>query len=453
MAGNRVTTARRLADFACGFPTDGLPRRALDAARRCLIDLFGSAAVGFSVPSAKILRETARAVFSKGEASVWFSGDRLQAPASALANSGAASALDLDDGHRAAGGHPGASIIPAALAVAEETGASGLEFLATVVCGYEVAVRVAAARDFSRLDTLSTGRWCAYGAAAAAGRLRKVPPEILAEALAVSGVQSPGLSASGYSAVMGNHVKEGIPWATATGLMALELARRGFTGPVDILDHPDYYDASKITSQLGETFAVERVYFKPYACCRWIHSALDALLDLMEAEGLVASDIRRVRVKTFGRALRLNNYPDPATLEGAQYSLPFCLAVAAFGGREALLPMDAGALGNREVIAWAERVELETDPALDVLFPERTPARVRLETRGGAYEKQVEHPLGDPLHPMPESLLHEKFRRLSRGVLNPGAQKRVLDAVNGLDSHRSLNGILNGLAGIGPPAE
>ena len=99
-----------------------------------------------------------------------------------------------------------------------------------------------------------------------------------AEAMAVAGVLSPGLSAAGYSKVMGNHAKEGIPWATMTGLWAADLAAGGFTGPLDILDHPDYYDAAKILAGLGEGFAVDAIYFKPYACCRWIHSALDGLV-------------------------------------------------------------------------------------------------------------------------------------------------------------------------------
>ena len=138
-----------------------------------------------------------------------------------------------------------------------------------------------AARDFSRLDTLSTGRWCAYGVAAAAGLLVRDTPQVLAMAFSIAGALSPGLSAAGYSALMGNQVKEGIPWAVMTGLTALELARQGLTGPLDILDHPDYFDADAITAGLGAGSALTAVYFKPYACCRWIHAAIDALLELV----------------------------------------------------------------------------------------------------------------------------------------------------------------------------
>ncbi|MCK7469781.1 MAG: MmgE/PrpD family protein [Desulfomicrobium escambiense] len=89
-----------------------------------------------------------------GSADIWFGGGRRQAAFAAFANSAAASALDLDDGHRAAGGHPGAAVIPAVLAVAQEVQAGWSEVLAALVAGYEVGVRISAARDFSALDTL-----------------------------------------------------------------------------------------------------------------------------------------------------------------------------------------------------------------------------------------------------------------------------------------------------------
>jgi len=136
-----------------------------------------------------------------------------------------------------------------------------------------------AARDFSTLDTLSTGRWCAYGVVAAGGRL--VPddagpasPRPWPSPVSSRRAFPPPVTARSWE----NQVKEGIPWATFLGFVALELAQKGFTGPTDILDHPAYYDRDRIVGGVGKRFAVEEVYFKPYACCRWIHSALDGLL-------------------------------------------------------------------------------------------------------------------------------------------------------------------------------
>jgi 2-methylcitrate dehydratase PrpD len=421
------------ADYIAGLRPEDVAPSPLEMAKRCILDLTGAAAAGFETAAACAVRNAVPRIFAGGSAAVWFSELRLQGAASAMINSAAASALDLDDGHRAAGGHPGASVIPAAVAVAEEVGASVKELLAAIVIGYEVAIRVAAARDFGSLDTLSTGRWCAYGAAAAGGYLRRMPPGRLAQALAIAGVQAPGLSASGYSSIMGNHVKEGIPWSTLAGLVALDLADQGFTGPTDILDHPSYYDREKILASLGSGFAIEQVYFKPYSCCRWAHSAIDALLGIIADHNLGQAEITGIEVHTFSRALRLNNYANPTSLEAAQYSVPFALAAAALRGKRALLPLLAECLGQSDLIDFAQKVELHVDPQLDRAFPEKAAARVIFRTRRGDYERLVMDALGDPANPLDPSGLESKFRTLTSGFMSSEQQEAMIAAIGQME--------------------
>jgi 2-methylcitrate dehydratase PrpD len=259
-------------------------------------------------------------------------------------------------------------------------------------------------------------------------------PDKLAEALAVAGVQAPGLSAAGYSQVMGNSAKEGIPWATLTGLSALWLADKGFTGPTDILDHPDYYDHAKIISDLGKRFAIEGVYFKAYACCRWIHSAIDALCLIMAENGLNADMIGRLEVCTFERALRLNNYPDPNSLEDVQYSIPFCMAVAAIEGKEGLLLLTSDLLSRKDIVSFAHRIQLYSDRKSNRLFPGMAPARVIAHTKKGVFEKWVKSPKGDLSNPMNFMEIENKLRRLSwqnRPDTFPG---KIRDAINSLEN-------------------
>ena len=237
---------------------------------------------------------------------------------------------------------------------------------------------------------------------------------------------------------MGNSVKEGIPWSTFTGLATLRLAEREFTGPVDLLDHLAYYQPRKIREGLGnEPFAIEKIYFKPYACCRWIHSALDAFLRLTAEHQLVAGDIEKVRIDTFKRSLTLNNDPNPDSLEGAQYSFPFCLAVAALKGKEGFLPMRSEFLLETEVIDFARKVELKADPELDGLFPEKTPNRVILETNRGVFEGRVDTPLGDPDNPLGPAELETKFRKITEGRLSLHGQEEVISAIASLEKSPS----------------
>lgn len=434
MKNKETATILALAEFACELSPDKIPVSAYNSVKKCILDLVAVSTVGFRSPAARAVLDMSELLFSSGRSDVWFSGKSLNAPGAAYVNSTFASALDLDDGHRQALGHPGASIIPAALAVAQETNALGRELLAAIVAGYEISVRVSAARDHAAQDTLATGRWCAYGAAAAGGMLRKMAPDRLAQAMAIAGVHAPGLSAAGYSRVMGNSAKEGIPWATLTGLSALWLSERGFSGPTDILDHPDYYDSGKIISGLGKHFAIEAVYFKPYACCRWIHSAIDALFLIIAENRLNAGMIDRLDVHLFERALRLNNYPDPNTLEDAQYSIPFCLAVAAIEGEKGLLPLRSDLLSRKDIVKFAHRIQLYEDRKLTLLFPALVPAKVIVYTPKGVFERQVKSPKGDPDNPMDFNEIENKLHRLSHQNHPDTFPCNILEAVNNLEN-------------------
>jgi 2-methylcitrate dehydratase PrpD len=434
-----VHTVRRLADYVSGFTPQAVSGAARQAAVRCVLDLVTAAVAGSGTPEAGAARGAASRLYAVGESTLWFGGLRLQAAGAALANSTMASALDLDDGHRAACGHPGAAVIPAVLAVAEEVGADAETLLAAVVLGYEIGVRVAAARDVTALGAYSTGRWCGYGAAAAAGWLRRMPPDRLAHALAIAGVSAPNQFAagtSGYSRLTGNSVKEGIPWATVTALTALQLAEGGWTGPEDILDHLPHYDAARILDGLGQGFLIERTYFKPYSVCRWAHAAIDGVGALLEAHGIAAGELRAVEIHTFDRALRLKNLRNPPTLLDAQYSLPYCVAVRAVLGPDALLPLTHDILGRPDLAVVAERVSLHLDPALDRRFPDETPARVVLHTAAGRFERLVEAPTGEPSNPLSREGLRAKFRTVGRGRMSPEGQERLLAAIDALESGR-----------------
>ncbi|MCF6267120.1 MAG: MmgE/PrpD family protein [Desulfuromusa sp.] len=426
-------TTHILARFASELTIEDIPPVALEIAKRALLDLLAAAIAGRDTLSARAVTASAETFFAKGTASLWFSNKALTAPGAAYVNSTLASAQDLDDGHRQAMGHPGASIIPAAIAVAEETHASGIELLLAIIAGYEVAIRIAASRDLDPQETLASGKWCGFGAVAAAGRLRRMSADKLAEAMAIAGVQAPGLAAARYSRVSGNSVKEGIAWSTLTALCAMEPAERGFTGPIDILDNPDYYDREKIISGLGKTFAIEQIYFKPYSCCRWIHSAIDALIMILTEHDLPAEKITGIDVHLFERAFSLDNFPDPDSLEGAQYSIPFCLAVLAVVGKTALLPMQMDLLSRKDITTLARKIRLFEDTELTAQFPETVPARVIVHTKNDRHIKLVKHPEGDPANPMQWQAIEDKSRLLSQPYQDSFDVNKVIGAIKNIE--------------------
>jgi 2-methylcitrate dehydratase PrpD len=436
-----LTTVQKVAHRVCELRPEDIPAAAIDQAVWCVLDLLGAALAGFGQASARSVRAFARGFCPPGSSGIWFTAESLSPAGAAFCNAAAGSALDLDDGHRAAGGHPGAALIPSLLAVAQPLNAPGRDVLAALVVGYEVAVRAAAARHPATLDTFSTGRWCGFGAAAVQCWLEGRGPEILSQALAISGIHAPLQSASAYSRI-GHHVKEGIPWATFTGLAAVDLAAQGFIGPLDIWDHPAYYDGRRILDGFGRDWAILGTYFKPYACCRWLHAALDAW-QAIAGQGIDHREVERIEVFTFQRAVDLPNAPDPASLEQAQFSLPFCLAVAALEGPGALLPLPVDLLGQPRLASFARKVNLQLDLALEAEFPAQAGARLAVHTTKGVFSGQVDHPRGDPVHPLSVEELTSKFFILAGHLLEHEAAERILRAVLNL-----RHGRLDGLASV-----
>ncbi len=402
-----MTIAQQMADFVCG--TRVVPHETRWMAVNAVVDLTTACVAGSGTDAARSAARAAHAIWGRGSCSVWLRGAQLTATGAAFANSISASALDLDDGHRAAAGHPGAAIIPAVLAEAEEIGCETDDILTAIAIGYEIAIRVAASRDLAALDTLVTGRWCGQGVAAAVGWMRGLPNEQIAQAMALAGSCAPNLSAVAYSSVMGNHLKEGIAWATATGLSAVELAAQGFTGPVDIFDNADFFDPDTLQYGNGPGWYLDGIYFKPYSCCRWAHAPIDAILTLLHREDIRPSDVVSIDIHTFSRSLRLNNEVAPRTLEGAQYSLPFCVALAAVRGVDALVPMKRDYLNDADVIELSRRVGIVVDPEFDAMFSASVPCRLEVKTTDRTLEEIVMNPKGEPSNPMSRDDLIEKF--------------------------------------------
>jgi 2-methylcitrate dehydratase PrpD len=200
-----------------------------------------------------------------------------------------------------------------------------------------------------------------------------------------------------------------------------------------LLDHPSFYDRRKILEGLGENFAIDRVYFKPYACCRWAHSALDAFLALQKEKKIAPEEIKKIKVFTIARALKLSNEVRPTSLEGAQYSIPYCIAAAAIEGRRALLPLKTGLLGRPDLEAVAQKVELATDPDLEALFPAKTPARIIVQTGDREYDRLVEEPFGDPGNPFAAHQLAAKFQQLTAPFLSSDEQQQTIEAIQSLE--------------------
>jgi 2-methylcitrate dehydratase PrpD len=418
---------RRLADQILQYPAQALPAAIRSKAIDCVLDNIAAGLAGVTSQPALSARRMAHATFARGKTPVWFTPSRFTPAGAAWCNSMAASSLDFDDGHRLARGHPGSAIVPAVLAQAGQEHYSTTQILAAIAIGYQVAIACAVAQQYDRAQTYQSGRWAGLGVVAACGFLARLERDQLANALAIAGVWAPNQQAngsSGYAIQTGNWAKEGIPVSTLEALMAIDLARTGFTGPMDMLDHPSHYDfRHPIDVSLAPSLILD-TYFKQYACCRYIHPALEAYSTLGDIE---PDSIARIEVSTFAWALRLANKVAPDSLVDVQFSLPFCLAALILHGPQALSPVSQALLCDDRLPALAAQIHLEVEPSIDQRFPVETLASVRVTLRSGAVLESVGAVGPSVLSPIH---IRNKFRDIAAGRISDGLSGQILDVLD-----------------------
>lgn len=287
-----------------------------------------------------------------------------------------------------------------------------------------------------------TGNWTGLGVAAAAGLYAAITEEQLANALATTSYHGPRVADLTLSSDMGTNVKESIPWSVVTGFIAKDLAAQGFTGCRDAMDITERYDPKKalaglddgyFPSQVGKpSHAILRTYFKRYACCRWIHSSVEALLEIMRDKNLKHDDIDSIRVETFKQAANLNNLADPTTPESGQYSVPYCMAIVAVLGEDMLSSTTSECLHHPEIVKFVNKIEVIHNQAMDSAFPLKNPARVFVTTATGTFEAFVEVLWGDPDRPLSREDLVGKFKTLARCRMSNDDVMSIISAVQGL---------------------
>ena len=411
-----------LARFVADHREGSIPRSTRDRTALLVADLVGAAAAGLESPLARAARAACAGAYGEGDSSVWMTDARASVAGAAMANAAAASALDIDDGHRGAAGHPGAGIIPAVLALGQSLGASDERMFDAIALGYDIALRVGASRPKATIETYCSGRWLGFGVAAASGRLLGLDAAGLAHAMAIAGAESPVILPH---SMLDSTVKEGIPPAVVAGLTAAFRARAGGTGPLDLIDDDTRFARQVLLTGLGQQWWLEQCYLKPYACCRYMHAAVDAILAMRDPDKPILS----LRIETFAEGLRLVNERAPRTLEAGQYSYYFSSAVAAVHGGEALQPVAPALLHDPDVLALAARIELAAHDEFADAFPARTPCRVILDQGEGPRQMTVKDPLGDVANPMSRQQVFDKFRRISAQALQPDQQQDILAAL------------------------
>lgn len=438
----------RLARFVSDTPYEAIPREVITRTKEILVDSFPVIATGMRTPELVALAQTQIDEGVPGPCWVIGSGRSAGRFDAAMLNGVAGAWLDYDEGNFFANGHPGMQVLPAALAAAQATGASGRQFLAAFALGYEVVARIGAASRL-RLIVNPHGTFGVVGAALATARLLGVD--------GAHGRAIASLAASSCMATNRHTMRDGATvrnWyaghSATMGQMAVRLVQSGFTGPQDGVDTTfslvlgDGFDPDTAADRLGAHWMLPGGYLKLYPTARYAHSAIDALFDaLAKAPGgrINPADIERIEVRAYRLAALLANNA-PAGWFGTRFSIPFAVATLIVGGRTGLEAFSDQAVADPVVMALALRVVVHEEEAFNTRYPERQEVEMDIHLRDGTrYDGRCVITSGEPTRPHRPADLDRKYRDLAVplwGRDNAEVMREALLHIEGCTDMRKL---------------
>jgi 2-methylcitrate dehydratase PrpD len=451
---------RRLAGHCQQVAKQPLTEQTIHAVKRATFDAIVCALAGTVTDEMMILQTALALPFEPPGRLARPGKSPLSGAAAALYDGACAHALELDDTHSFSSVHGAGPIVMAVLAAAGSPDGlnrtSGLDVLRAIAVGYESACRLGGACRGSSPYARGfhpTGVYGVFGAAAAVGALLGLDADTYADAFGIAGSLASGLMACVADGSWSKKLHAG--WAAHGGIVAASLAAQGFRGPHSVLEGPfgfvdahcDQPDAAYMFADLVNRREVERISFKPFACCRSIHPAITATLAAVDGHELQADDIAAIALTIADEDIDLVAEPRdakiaPTTTEEAQFSLYWGTAVAAALRRATRSEFTPSVIASPELLRLASVVSYQTDPEMTALRPELFPCRATVTLRDGRIlQASVRAPRGDFRNPMED---HELLRK-ARGLLSGGPvdAAQLFEAIWTLDTAHNLGELLD----------
>lgn len=420
--------------------------------RRLILDCLGVSRIGATLSWTKEMIAWAESFRGSGKAPVTGTNFEAAPSIAALVNGTAAHGYELDDTHDASMSHPGAIVIPAALAVAAERGSSVDDTLAAIAGGYEAMARVGMAANASQVihhGYHPTALFGPFGAAAAAARLMGLNEHELARAwghaLSLTGGSMQFSDEPDGTTVKRLHAG----YAAHNGVLAAELAGRNVGAPARSLDGKYGFMALYARAPRMEELAVpvdaplqiHVISFKPYSCCRLFHSLIDGLREVSDDFKLKPTAIERIAVRGPSVIAEQHMLRRPTSVMAAQYSLPFVVGATLAYGPHRYDSYREDRLGDANILSLADRVECEADAEIEAHYPAQMGTAVEITRADGTRRSAtVMNSRGTAANPLSTEALYAKAEGLVKNVepaIDLGALRSTLwQATSGPDLAR-----------------
>jgi 2-methylcitrate dehydratase PrpD len=411
-----------LTGFLAGLRYEQIPEPVLARTEDLFLDWLGSALASQGAHPIPLFERYAQTMGpAEGPSRILVSGHSSSAYFAALINAASSHLVEQDDLHNSSVLHPATVVFPAALAAAQHLSKSGRELLLASVAGYEAGIRIGEFlgrshyRIFHTTATVGT-----LAAAVAVGKLMDFNQAQFTHLLGNAGTQAAGLWEFLRDAADSKQLHTAK--AAADGLLAAYMTADGLTGAQNILEGEQGMAAGmssdanpgKLSDRLGSRWALAETSFKYHASCRHTHPAADALLDLMQREGLRADDIAQVTTRVHQGAIDvLGRVVVPQTVHQAKFSMGTVLGLIAVHGKAGLPEFHELSLTDPAVASFRDKVSMALDPEVDGAYPARWLGRVEVVTVDGRrLHGAIDEPKGDPGNTLSRDELEDKFRRL-----------------------------------------
>jgi 2-methylcitrate dehydratase PrpD len=429
--------ALQLGTYIATLTYTDLPNSVVHATRRCILDYLSAVIPGGAEAPALALQTALKDDLGHGKSALIPSGIKATPRTAALINGTASHTLEVDDIFRNGIYHPGPPVISAAIAASQLMGSSGTELIAGVVAGYEVSNRIAAAVQPAHYDYWhTTGTVGAFGAAAATSKLVNLTAAQTKHAMSNAATMAAALQQAFRSDAMSKPLHAGR--AAETGVLCAQMASAGVTGADDMLEGPRGFgnamsrnvDWETAFSNLGDDYTITRMTQKNHCCCGHTFAAIDSVLALRTETQLNLGSVKKIHIKSYGKAAEVCGNSDPKTAFEAKFSLAYVVAIAAVTGSVRLAAFSDEWLKNTEIRSLMERVEITVDEKAEAVFPNFRSATVEIDLADG---KQLSHHSptrrGDPDSPLSDEEIEQKFIELTAPVMNSDAQNKVIDKI------------------------
>ncbi|MGD9079110.1 MAG: MmgE/PrpD family protein, partial [Desulfobacterales bacterium] len=361
--------------------------------------------------------------------------------------------IEMDDVDNESSLHPGVVVFSSTLATGEMAGASGKRFILAAVLGYEVMVRLGTAlgpENSYKRGFHPTGTCGTFGSSVACSKILGLQEDEISNAMGISGSQAAGSMEYLAQGAWTKPFHAG--WAAHSGMAAALLSRKGFKGPSSILEGRDGFlhaysnraDPSRVLEGIGSGFQILRTSVKVHACCRYMHSPIDAVLKIIKENNLRPEQVRKIKVGVLRAGAHLIAEPieskySPQSIVDAQFSMPFGAAAALLYGRAGLKEFQPATIRSKPIRETMRKVECIIDPELERTFPKQWRATAEILTDDDKrYSTTVEYPKGDPENPLSWEEMIERFHELTGRILKKDQRIKIVEAVKTLDGVKDM---------------